>query len=245
MTTASFGKYGWLVKRPIAHRGLHDGNRAVPENSLAAAKAAIAEGFAIECDVQLSAEGTPHIFHDAVLGRMTGRDAAFADLSDAEIAGLRLVGTDEPIPTVAAFFDVVGGRVPIVMELKGDGANRDGAYVERLRPLVSAYAGELALMSFDGWLIDQLVAARLEGRPIGLTAEGTEADTLAAHRQVFERGCDFVSYNVHHLPNAFVSWVRGTCKAPVITWTARSPEDEAISRREADQITFEGFAPQQ
>ena len=236
-------KLDWLISRPIAHRGLHDGNRTVPENSVAAAKAAIADGYAIECDVQLSANGTPHIFHDDTLERLTGGTGAFRDLDDDRIAALRLAGTAETIPTVAKFLATIAGRVPVVMELKGLGADRDAGYVERLAPIIAAYDDPLALMSFDVWLIDQMLAATL-GRPIGLTAEGTVETQLAEHRSVFDRGCDFVSYNVHHLPNSFTDWVRRKEAGPVISWTVRTPDDAERSKSSCDQMTFEGFAPQ-
>ena len=237
------GRFDWLVSRPIAHRGLHDGNLAVPENSLAAAKAAIAGGYAIECDVQLSADGTPHIFHDDTLERLTGSTGAFRDLDDAGIAALRLAGTDETIPTVAVFLSAISGNVPVVMELKGLGPDRDAGYVDRLAPIIATYDGPLALMSFDLWLVDQMLGAKLE-RPIGLTAEGMGEAQLTEHRSVFGRGCDFVSYNVHHLPNRFIDWAREEKAAPVISWTVRTPEDVGRSTSHCDQMTFEGFAPQ-
>lgn len=237
------GCLDWLVSRPIAHRGLHDGNGLVPENSLAAAEAAIVGGYAVECDVQLSADGTPHIFHDDTLERLVRCPGAFRAVDDTGIAALRLADTAEGIPTVAAFLDKIGGRVPVVMEVKGLGPDRDTGYVERLAPIIEAYDGLLALMSFDVWLIDQMLAVT-PGRPIGLTAEGTNETQLAGHRAAFERGCDFVSYNIQHLPNSFTDWVRREKAAPVISWTVRTPDDVERSRSACDQMTFEGFAPQ-
>ena len=69
----------WLTARPIAHRGLHDAAKGLAENSLGAAAAAIAGGFAIECDVQLSRDGEAMVFHDDNLRRLTrGRGALAA-----------------------------------------------------------------------------------------------------------------------------------------------------------------------
>ncbi|MCE7027320.1 glycerophosphodiester phosphodiesterase family protein [Jiella avicenniae] len=245
MTTSYDGPFRWLVERPIAHRGLHDGNRAIPENSVPAALAAIAAGYAIECDVQMSADGTPHVFHDATLNRMTGRHAAVATQSDGDLAGLTLGRSTATIPTLQRFLAVVAGQVPVVIELKSNDKTRDRDYFSRVKPLVDAYSGPLALMSFEDWLVDQMLADRPEGRPIGLTADGRRASVLAAHRTVFERGCDFVSYDVHDLPNGFVGWVREERRAPVISWTVRNEDEYAVSCRHADQITFEDFAPQQ
>ena len=245
MTTRYDGPFRWLVERPIAHRGLHDGNRAIPENSIPAALAAIAAGYAIECDLQMSADGTPHVFHDATANRMTGRHAAVAALSDSDLAGLTLGRTTSGIPTLEKFLAVVHGQVPLVVELKGAEKTRDPDYFRRVKPLIDAYPGHLALMSFDEWLIDQMLADRPADRPIGLTADGRRAGLLSAHREIFSRGCDFVSYDVHDLPNAFVDYVRGERQAPAISWTVRNEAEHAVSRLHADQITFEDFAPQQ
>nr|WP_245197727.1 glycerophosphodiester phosphodiesterase family protein [Jiella mangrovi] len=234
-----------MVERPIAHRGLHDGNRTIPENSIPAALAAIAAGYAIECDVQMSADGTPHVFHDATAGRMTGHHAAIASLSDKDLAGLTLGMTTTGIPTLERFLGIVHGQVPLVIELKGADRNRDPDYFSRIKPLIDRYDGHLALMSFEDWLIDQMLADRPQNRPIGLTADGKRAGALAAHRAIFERGCDFVSYDVHDLPNSFVAWVRRDKGAPAISWTVRNEAEDAVSRLHADQITFEDFAPQQ
>nr|WP_210382339.1 glycerophosphodiester phosphodiesterase family protein [Jiella sonneratiae] len=234
-----------MVERPIAHRGLHDGNRTIPENSVPAALAAIAAGYAIECDVQMSGDGTPHVFHDATANRMTGRHAAIASLSDKDLAGLTLGPTTATIPTLERYLSLVNGQVPLVVEIKGNEKTRDPDYFARMKPLVDAYPGHLALMSFDDWLIDQMLAGRPAGRPIGLTADGRRAGVLAGHREIFERGCDFVSYDVHDLPNPFVTWVREERRAPVISWTVRNEAEQAVSRLYVDQITFEDFAPQQ
>ncbi|WP_102958471.1 glycerophosphodiester phosphodiesterase family protein [Mangrovicella endophytica] len=233
----------WLTRRPIAHRGLHDGNVSVPENSLAAARAAIEAGYPIECDVQLSSGGTPYIFHDDTLDRLARTDGAFRDADDRRLGALRLVGTDQAMPTVAEFLRLIDGRVPVVMELKGVGADKDGDYLARLLPMIEPYRGRLALMSFDEWLIDQALQA--DGPwPVGLTAEGTEPAVLDRHRAIYDRGCAFTSYNVDHLDNDFVRYVRNERRDPVISWTVRSPADQRRSAALADQITFEGFLPQ-
>lgn len=233
---------GWLVDRPITHRGLHDAARGIPENSIAAARAAIERGFAIECDVQISADGTPFIFHDHTLDRLTGAAGTFRDLSDDALRALRLRGSDEAIPTVAEFLEAVDGRVPVVMELKGTGPEVDTGYLRAVRPAIDGYGGKLALMSFDDWLIDQMLSDDLP-LPVGLTAEGTAPEVLARHQAVFDRGCDFVSYNVHHLPNGFVARLREERQVPVISWTVRMPDDVARSASHVDQMTFEGFVP--
>ena len=242
MTMTSTDDLGWLSARPIAHRGLHDGNVRVMENSLSAFRAAMDAGYAIECDVMLSKDRVPVVFHDTTLERVTSESGRTVDRTAEALGRIRLGSSDDTIPSVAELLELVGGSVPIVMEMKGLSAADDLGVFDALSPLVDAYKGPLALMSFDPWLIDQALAAtRL---PVGLTAESLRPENLAEHRDVYERGCRFVSYNVHHLPNPFVEWVRQEQGAPVITWTVRTSEDVEQTRRHADQMTFEGFLPQ-
>ena len=92
--------------------------RGVIENTLRAAEAAIAGGFAIECDIQLSSDGEAIVFHDETLDRLTDASGPVSALSAAEIARLRIKGSGEPPPTFAAFLDTVAGRTPIICELK-------------------------------------------------------------------------------------------------------------------------------
>ena len=232
----------WLVQTPIAHRGLHDNNLSVYENSLSAFRAAMNRGYTIECDVRLSKDEVPVVFHDDSLDRLTNRTGPVRALDAAELGTLRLGLTDDRISTFGEMLQTVAGRVPIVAELKGSSPEEDSRFIDRLVPLIENYDGKLALMSFDPWLVDQ--ASRLSDRlPVGLTAEGTRADRLEQHRRTFAGKCSFLSYNTHHLPNSFVEWVRRNQRLPVISWTLRTPEEAERSRLYADQITFEGFLP--
>lgn len=234
---------GWLTARPIAHRGLHDAARGLHENSMSAFRAAIEAGYAIECDVRLSSDGVPMVFHDAELARMTGAAGLVHETSAPALLALRLSEGEDRVPTLSELLEVTDGRVPLVVELKGVDPAYDSSFAAALRGLVEPYEGPLALMSFDDWLIDQAVTLA-DRVPVGLTAEGTRAETLARHREIFGGRCSFASYNVHHLDNPFVRWVREERGLPVISWTVRTPGDEAKSRAGADQITFEGFLPQ-
>lgn len=232
----------WLKERPIAHRGLHDGNVAVFENSMSAFRAAIDAGYAIECDVHLSADRVPVVFHDENLNRLTGGSGSIRARSAEALLALRLGSSSDTIPSLADLLALVRGQVPLVVELKGIDPADDHGFVAAVAAVVRDYNGPLAFMSFDHWLLEQ--SHDLGGLyPLGLTAEGVRPEILDAHRQIFDGRCDFTSYNVHHLPNAFVDWVRTERGAPVISWTVRTPADVEHSAIHADQMTFEGFTP--
>jgi glycerophosphoryl diester phosphodiesterase len=231
----------WLTAQPIAHRGLHDMNRGRWENTLAAFRAAVEHGYAIECDVHLSGDGVPVVFHDDVLYRLTGADGAVWQRTAAELSALSVGGTVERIPTLDEMLALVGGAVPLVIEIKGI-AGHDAGLVDQVVRHLRGYRGQAALMSFDHWIIREL-ARKAEGFPIGLTAEGESDSALEAHFSMLGHHIAFVSYAVAHLPNPFISFVRQRLSMPVVTWTVRNQADLEKSYRYADQITFEGFSP--
>ncbi|MFK4819441.1 glycerophosphodiester phosphodiesterase [Ochrobactrum quorumnocens] len=231
----------WLKKQPIAHRGLHDQNKVRWENTLSAFDAAAKAGFAIECDVHLTKDGSVIVFHDDDLKRLTGRDGRISDLTLADATELRIGGTDDHAPTLRQMLDLVAGRVPLVIELKGIEGRDDGLVAAVAKELAS-YKGEAAIMSFDHHLV-RLFASDAPGIPGGLTAEGTRIKDFEAHFSMLAHQISFVSYNVHHLPNPFVSFVREKLNLPVISWTVRDAEMKKHSDLNVDQITFEGFDP--
>lgn len=231
----------WLTARPIAHRGYHDLNKIRWENTLSAFDAAIAKNFAIECDVHLTADGVPVVFHDDDLLRLAGSDGFVWQRTAAEMGALSIGGTADHAPTLAAMLDRVAGRVPLVIELKGIPGHDEGL-VAKVAALLRAYLGPAAIMSFDHWLVRQF-PIEAAGIPAGLTACGQKQSEIEAHFSMLGNGISFVSYGVFDLPNPFIRFVRETLSMPVITWTVRKPAEVAQTFAEADQMTFEGFDP--
>jgi len=231
----------WLTKRPIAHRGLHDGNKACWENSPSAFRRAVEAGYAIECDVLLSADGVPVVFHDEELMRLTGASGFIWQKRAAELSALRLGGTADSVPTLPGLLQLVDGRVPLVIELKGI-AGHDAGLVEAVAAALDAYHGPVAIMSFDHWLVRDF-ARFAPNITRGLTAAGDKPHEIEAHFSMLAHDLDFVSYSVAHLPNPFVRFVRERLAMPVITWTVRNETDMVTTFAHADQMTFEGFRP--
>ena len=229
----------WLVRRPIAHRGYHDLNKARWENTLAAFDAAIERNYAIECDVHLSADGVPIVFHDDTLERLTGQPGHIFDKTAAELVQLKVGGTSEHVSTLAEMLARVRGRVPLVIELKGI-EGKDVGLVGQVAKALSGYEGDVAIMSFDHWLVRDFANAA-PGIPAGLTAHGRTLKDLEAHFSMLAHPISFVSFGVMDLPNPFVSFVREKLAMPVITWTVSNQWSRDITAQHADQMTFEGF----
>jgi glycerophosphoryl diester phosphodiesterase len=235
-------KFPWLTERPIAHRGYHDLNRKVWENTLSAFARAADAGFAIECDLQYAADAVPVVFHDDDLKRLCGIEGDLRQRTAAELGLLKVGGTEDGVPTLRRLLDLVKGRVPLVLELKGREGDDDG-FAMAVLDTIEDYDGPVALMSFDHWLLKDLTAIGTS-RPVGLTAEGARPENFAVHEEAMQLGLDFISYHYGHLPNAFISRQRDLGRQ-VITWTVRDDEARTITALNADQMTFEGFDPRE
>jgi glycerophosphoryl diester phosphodiesterase len=236
MPDASF-----LTSRPIAHRGLHDGNHAIWENTLSAFRRAIEGGYGIECDLQYASDAAAVVFHDDDMERLCNMKSDVRAKTSAELSLISIGGTADKVPSLKALLKLVKGHTPLVLELKGRKGDDEG-FASTVLETLEGYEGEVALMSFDTWLLEELKSLECP-YPVGLTAEGVKAADLDLHRKAMAYGLDFISYNVMHLPNAFVTEQRQK-GVPVISWTVRTPEVAAYSAEQVDQMTFEGFIPE-
>jgi len=154
---------------------------------------------------------------------------------------LKVGGTEDHVPALAELLDLVRGKVPLVIELKGI-AGHDEGLVEAVAAALKDYTGKVAIMSFDHWLIRDF-KKHMPDLPAGLTAYGRENQLIEAHFAMLAHGLDFTSYAAGDLPNPFVSFVRERLKMPVITWTVRDKPAADLTFKYADQMTFEGFDP--
>ncbi len=233
-------KLDWLTARPVAHRGLHDMNHQVWENTLSAFSRAIEQGFSIECDLHYAADAVPVVFHDDDMERLLKIKGDVRTKSSAELGLLAVGGTKDHVPTLRQLLDLAKGKVPLVLELKGRKDDDEG-FAASVLDVLEGYQGHVALMSFDVWLLKEL--KELDSPwPVGLTAEGTRPEDFFAHDEAMHYGLDFISYCNAHLPNSFITAQRQR-GIPVITWTVRDEAAKRHSDENADQITFEGFDP--
>ena len=134
-----------MAGRYIAHRGLHTAD--VPENSLAAFRAAIERGYAIEIDIHLTADGELAVFHDDDLNRVCGVNKRVEECTMAELKELRLRDTDERIPTLAECLKIVAGQVPLLIEFKCISMDCT-ALCRAADTVLSSYDGEYWIQSF-------------------------------------------------------------------------------------------------
>src|SRR3954469_4183069 len=243
----------WLVARPVAHRGLHDSAAGVIENTPSAFAAALAGNYAIECDLQLSADGEAMVFHDDTLERLTQGSGRVDALAASALKQVSFRATSDHMITLGELCELVAGRVTLVIEVKSrfDGDRR---LIRRSAEVLASYRGPVALMSFDPGPMATLraLAPKLTR---GIVAERRynhhEWDHLSVRAKralsyfshALQTRPQFVAYSVKDLPSALPTAARRVLKLPLLTWTVRTPEDRERAACYADQIIFEGFRP--
>ena len=242
-------KLGWPLG-PIAHRGLHDAVKGRIENSASAFAAAIAQGYAIECDLQAADGDEPVVFHDERLERLMEADGLVAAHTVAGLKQLRLRGTVDRVQTLDELLEQVSGRVPLVIEIKTlFGA--PGRFGEKIANRLKTYQGPLAVMSFDH---RSMAAMRslAPGIPRGLlsyrwddawmpqlpAAEKAKLRALAYHSDVAP---SFIAYDIDDLPEPAPLELKQRSGIPLFAWTVRTPEQRERAKLYADAIIFEGF----
>ena len=222
-------KNSWILTRPAAHRGLH--NETIPENSLSAFSAAVEKGYPIETDVHMSIDDRLVCFHDDNVFRMTGLNRDIRDLSYSEIKSLNLNATSETIPDFEEFLQLVGGKVPLLIEIKQQ--KRKGI-VDLVLKALKSYNGEYAIQSFDPTVIIELKKKAPEILR-GQLASGKPENMNAFKKYIvkntplnFLSRPDFVNYDLASLPTRKSRY----SGLPLICWTVRTTEE----RKKAEEI---------
>ena len=233
----------WLVERCIAHRGLH--NDEFPENSLGAFQNAVDNGYPVELDVHIIADGTLVVFHDNSLSRVTGKDGYIKNLTKNDLTNYSLMGSKYTIPTFDEVLNLIGGKVPILIEVKN--TNKVGELETKLLETLRAYNGEYAIESFNPYVLEWFknnapdiwrgqLAGYFKGEKLAFIKK------FALKRMLLNKMAkpDFIAYEASHLPNRFV---RKYKTLPLIAWTIRSQEEYLRVVKYSDNVIFENFEP--
>ncbi|HYA06379.1 MAG TPA: glycerophosphodiester phosphodiesterase family protein [Xanthobacteraceae bacterium] len=243
----------WLTARPIAHRGLHDLAHGIIENTAGAVGAAIAAGYGVEVDVQMSADGEAMVHHDDVLGRLTEGAGRLDRLSAAELKRVPFRGSAERMMTLGELCDLVAGRVTMLVELKSR-FDRDDRLALRVAEVLAGYRGPAAPMSFDPRPVTVLrrkapqlacgiVAAKYHPHPYWDLMPFWMRHGMGYLLTAVVGRPQFVAYAVADLPALAPAVARRIFCLPLLTWAVRTEAERKIAARFADQMIFEGFRP--
>ena len=243
---------GWL-KRPIAHRGLHDASRGVIENTASAFQAALDAGYAIEADVQASGDGEAMLFHDSTLDRLTLETGPVRSRSAEELKDVVFRDTGDRMQSFSELLEQVAGRTPLVIEVKSDWTTY-GPLEQRLAAVLTPYQGPVAVMSFDprtvatfGRAAPQvprgLVAERFANRNAWPSLGACQRLAMRHLLSAFIATPQFIAYDIRALPAIAPLAARTLLRWPLLTWTVRTEAERRTARRWADAMIFEGFRP--
>ena len=241
---------GVLKRFKYAHRGLHDEQK--PENSMAAFRAALEQGYGIEFDIHLLKDGNLAVIHDTSLLRTTGQEGTITDLTTEDLCRYRLNGTEETIPTFRQVLDTFAGKTPIIIELKPNGGNC-AALCEAACKAMAGYEGVWCMESFDpravywlrknrpdiirGQLSENYLRKPQNKLPLPLKF------LLAFHLENFLCRPDFIAYDFYTRKVPSNPLCRKLWGLEAVTWTVRTPEDHRIAEKEGWITIFENYTP--
>ncbi len=237
---------GWKY----AHRGLHGGG--IPENSMAAFRAALEGGYGIELDVHLMKDGKLAVIHDASLKRTAGVDVKIEDLTEADLPDYPLEGTAEIIPLFTQVLELYAGKAPLIIELKAETGNH-AALTKAVCDLMDSYEGPYCMESFD----PRCVAWLTKNRPDIVRGQLTENFVINKRSKLpmvlkfilthqlenFLIRPDFVAYKFADRKTLSNFFARKLWGAQGVTWTVTSQEDLNTAVAEGWLPIFEGFRP--
>lgn len=230
----------WLTQWEYAHRGLHGNN--VPENSLAAAEAAIAAGMGIECDIQRSFDDLPMVFHDWELDRLTDAEGKFEERTKNELQEINYRDSEERIATLPDLLELVDDKVPLLIEIKSKPDYNVLASCQAVASTLIRYKGKCAVMSFDP-RVARWFRWNSPDTCVGLVVrEDEHGYTQRAYQRRLAYWIalpDFIAYHIAALPSRWVERLRRR-GLPVLTWTVNSPETRTRALARADALISEG-----
>jgi glycerophosphoryl diester phosphodiesterase len=223
---------------PFAHRGLQGGVRV--ENSSGAITAAVASGYGVELDVQLSRDGQAMVFHDYDLGRLTIEQGPVAERSAAELQSIRLYISNEVMPRLPEVLLMIAGRAPLLVELKSPD-RRVARLCRAVADALEGYRGVVGVMSFNpevGAWFARAAPHLLRGLVVTEQGKSGLRGRIGRRLALWRARADFLAYDIRDLPSRFAGAARRR-GLPVYTWTVRSEADHALAAAHADQIIFE------
>ena len=233
----------------FAHRGLHGGGCA--ENSMTAFGKAVDAGFGIELDVRLSADGELVVFHDDTLLRVCGDERAVRDVPYSELKDIRLLDTEDTVPRFKDVLALVGGRVPLLVEIKEDAF--DYAVSDKTCEILSEYEGEYIIESFNPLSLGN-VRKRLPRVPRGILSCNFMKDKRMRSARNFLLGAlllnfiarpQFVAYE-HTDAGCISQKILGRLFRTVrFCWTVRSQAEENEAYKNGfNSVIFENYIPE-
>lgn len=231
-----------------AHRGLHDNKTDAPENSLKAFAKAVEAGYGIELDIQLTKDGEAVVFHDGTLKRICGVEGYVSDYTFEELQQFTLCESDERIPKFTEVLKLVDGKVPLIVEFKGEKLNTDLCPVAD--KILKDYKGVYCMESFNPLMVawyrknrNEVVRGQLSHKFFTQDKRSARNFLLQNLLLNFYAKPDFIAYEwSDHSALSRVLCAK-LYKITSVAWTIKSEEDLRIAGDYFDLFIFDSFVP--
>ena len=243
---------GDIRRYDYAGRGLYDPDKGIPENSIAAFRAALDHGYGVTMDVRVTADGVPVVFRDERLYRMTGAEGSVEDRMLEELHELKLAGTEEEIPTLEEALAVIAGQVPVLIELKVFDENVEYLCAE-VCDVLDTYEGVFAIQTTDPRVLRWYRQERNEYIR-GQIVDYQMSSGYTWKNRVWDLFCnslfmnfltepDFISCSLTTRYNPSVWLCRLLYRIPRFLWTAMTMEDYEDIKMDGAIAVFERIDP--
>lgn len=237
---------GWLY----AHRGIHDNETDCPENCKRAFEKAIALGYGIELDVQLTKDRVPVIFHDQTLKRVCNREERVCDLMFEELEQLHLCKSEEKIPRFDEVMKLIDAQVPVIIEIKM--YTKDGSVNQVVAKILDEYPGVYCIESFNPMAIrwwrknrPQVMRGQLSANFIKGKEPGNKLKYFCWQNLLFNflTKPDFIAYNYKEDYMLSFRLCRKLYHVIAFAWTIKSEEAKKQASKWFDFFIFDSFLP--
>jgi glycerophosphoryl diester phosphodiesterase len=135
----------WM-KGYCAHRGLHNKELQIEENSPSAFQLAIDAGLNIEMDIRITKDEQLIVFHDGDGKRMLNIDEKIENLTLEEVRSSTIGNSLDKVLTFREFLDMVSGNVGLIIEIKSTSKNERVCQI--CAEILDGYSGDFSICSF-------------------------------------------------------------------------------------------------
>ena len=226
----------WILTRPIAHRGLHNIEEGIPENSMGAFQAAVEAGHPMELDVHLTTDGRLFILHDFNTERVCGRNFNVSGMKSDMLGDFRLMGTEYTLPLLDDVLAEVDGRVPVLIEIKSESVHV-GPLEEKLHETLQEYTGHVSIESFNALSIRYMRKKNPEYIIGQLSYDFKGKDNIPGPVKRLLENCrlnflshpDFIAYDIKNMPRPFLKKMADGNKTALLGWTIRDRKSTRLN----------------
>ncbi len=241
-----------------AHRGLHDIDNGVSENSLMAFELAAKAGYGAELDVQLSKDGKVVVFHDDDLKRVCGIDKRVDEFTFEELNKMSLLETEQTIPLFTEVLETFEkGSGPLIVELKSGPRNTE--LCEKTYDILKTYKRDFCIESFNPFIVKwfkdnapEIFRGQLATFPESYKGVAPKIAWSLLARCAFTiiNKPDFIAY--YNFGDEKENAKTKLKKRPkvlrylrnkgilLVAWTSRIPD---VDQKENDAVIFENYRP--